>query len=149
MVEGEVDQLRKVRPCLPTWRRGDCLEAAWLALPVWAAPGMGQGPQSGEHRSAAGAERELEQISWRPVAGWGLMPFVCCFTQLIIAACYCTVRMRHGTVQALRRFEESSPDLGSPRSGPFSFIHPGESTGASGGERMARHAAKGAGASIG
>jgi hypothetical protein len=28
-----------------------------------------------------------------------LMPFVCCFTHLIIAACYGTVRMRRGAVQ--------------------------------------------------
>jgi hypothetical protein len=49
--------------------------------------------QSGERRCAARAQREVEQVGWPPVAGWGLMPFVCWFTQPIIAACYGTVRM--------------------------------------------------------
>jgi hypothetical protein len=44
----------------------------------------------------------MEQVSWRPVAGWRLMLFVSCFTQLIIAAF--TPRKRLRSVWSAVRF---------------------------------------------
>jgi hypothetical protein len=52
-----------VRPRLPARCRGHRVEAARLALPIRSTCGMGEGSQSGEHRGAAGAQRQPEQVS--------------------------------------------------------------------------------------
>jgi hypothetical protein len=55
----------RVRPCVPAWRRGYRFEADRQYLPVRPVPCLDQGPQSHQHRRAAGAKRDLESTSLR------------------------------------------------------------------------------------
>jgi hypothetical protein len=52
----------RVRPCMPARRRGHRIEEGRRHLPVQPVPRLDQGPQSRQHRGAAGAERDLEQM---------------------------------------------------------------------------------------
>jgi hypothetical protein len=49
----------RVHPCLPAWRRGHRVEEDRWRISVRPAPRPDQGPQSRQHRRAAGAERDL------------------------------------------------------------------------------------------
>jgi hypothetical protein len=50
------------RSSLPAWRRGHRLQARGRHVSIRTLPGVDQGPKSREHRGAAGAQRELEQV---------------------------------------------------------------------------------------
>jgi hypothetical protein len=47
--------------CLPAWRRGHCVQEGRRHQSIRSVPGLNQGPQSRQHRGAAGAQREVER----------------------------------------------------------------------------------------
>jgi hypothetical protein len=54
-----------VRACLPAWRRRHRVEKDRQHLSIGPVPCLDQGPQSGQHRCAAGAQRDVELASLR------------------------------------------------------------------------------------
>jgi hypothetical protein len=55
-----VEDSRRLRARLPAWRRGHRVKEGRKHVSIWPVPRLDQGPQSAQHRRAAGAQRDLE-----------------------------------------------------------------------------------------